>query len=157
VLQIDPNGAAVKRAFIIAALCMAGTSCATEGCIPATADDPELCPLKLPAITSVQIEHAGLKDASASGDPTDCSAFHLDEAQVRRYFAHARRVDEAGYHRLDWSPCSADGSVHFADGRVLRWKINLSKAGSLSARPDAPKTWQNLYCPQCTFAPFSPE
>jgi hypothetical protein len=146
----------MKRAWAIAALCLAGASCATDKCSPATEDDPELCPLRLPGITSIRIDHAGVKDPAASSDPLDCSAFRPDEAQVRRFLTNAKRVDEVGFHRLDWSPCSADGIARFADGRVLHWNINLSRAGSLSSGPDAPKYWQNVYCPDCAFPPFVP-
>jgi hypothetical protein len=37
---------------------------------------------------------------------------------------------------------------------VLHWNINLSRAGSLSSGPDAPRVWQSVYCPDCAFPPF---
>lgn len=141
----------MKCLTLLAVICIAGTSCATEKCRPPTDDEPELCPLHLPAITSVSIEHNGFKAAAAQNNPVDCSAFQLDEAKVRQFFARGKVVAPKNEHTLDWAPCSSDGVLRLAGGKVVSWEIDESKVGWLIYGPDARTI---VYCPDCNFKPF---
>lgn len=131
-----------------APLCMA-----QSGCLAASEFQPALCPAKLPRISKITIEENGAGTKQASGEMADCSRFKLSPAQARRYFARAYAVtDEADARaKLDWSPCSASGSVVFANGKTAHWQIGQTQSGALIW--DAGTT-QTLFCPACRFKPF---
>ncbi len=143
----------VKR--IILALCVfAATSIAhgKERCTEGSEFEPPLCPVALPRIQHVSIIENGATSPAEPESTATCSRFRLTESQVRRYFAKARSANPSDVHyTLDWSPCSASGTLVFQNGKAARWSITQSRAGSLTMDNGEEIT---LYCPTCKFKPF---
>ena len=140
----------------IAALCVVlATLCACaaeDECTSGSEFEPPLCPLKLPAISTLSITENAAKAPAETDPAVSCESFRVDEKSVRKYLSAAKRTDpSAAHYTLDWSPCYASGEVTFADGRKGRWTVNQYRVGSLVIG-DADEL--TLYCPTCEFAPF---
>lgn len=138
----------VMYCYFFAALCAVQAACSESSEFL-----PALCPVKLPRIVKISITENGIKAKQDGADTTDCKNFKLNASQVRRYFGKAMQVkDELDARaKLDWSPCSATGSMVFADGRTANWQIGQTQVGTLMW--DGGETVQ-LYCPGCRFRPF---
>jgi len=120
-------------------------------CTPPQEFQPPLCQLVLPPIVSVTIEENSPDPPSNPATAADCSGFVVTDRQVRRYLTRAKRVPYGADSTLDWSPCTASGSVRFEDGQSARWTLSPLRVGSVvfDKRPE----WV-LYCPNCTDEPF---
>ena len=136
----------------IAALLMIALPAAAATCHKSTATEPELCPLHLAPITAVHIRENAAVALAEADDPVNCAEFHVDAAEVRRFFAHAEATQErAARPVVGWSPCYASGSLKFADGRWALWSIHQYKSGSLAV---VGGDRYFVYCPECAFRPF---
>lgn len=99
---------------------LAFTACTVSSarCTAATEFMPRVCDAGWPAVRSMAIEHNVMLSELVADRQTDCSAFVLDAATVRWYFARMRRVDALDPdHEVDWSPCGAIGTLRLSDGR----------------------------------------
>lgn len=143
----------VKSLLAGLVLCAAtSTAWAEGGCTPGSEFEPSTCPLELPPIRRITILRNAEKSTQESDPAVQCRGFKLTPTLVRRYLTHAKTVDpNEAHHALDWSPCSASGEVHFADGRSGRWHIQQLRSGTLKIG-DADE--QTLYCPSCRVRPF---
>lgn len=142
----------------IAAFCLMAalaTLCACapqDECTSGSEFEPPLCPLKLPAISTLSIAENAAKAPAETDATVSCERFRVDEKSVRQYLSAAKRTDpSAAHHTLDWSPCYASGEVTFADGRKGRWTVSQLRSGSLAIGDADALT---LYCPTCEFEPF---
>jgi hypothetical protein len=140
---------------LVVALMLCGVASAAQaehGCLPGSEFEPRTCPLELPRITRVTILRNASKSSQEADPAVSCKAFTLTPKLVRRYLVHARTVDaNDAHHTLDWSPCSASGELHFADGRRGLWHIQQLRAGALKI---GGADEQILYCPSCKLKPF---
>lgn len=144
---------AVNPIFVLVLLTLVvRVAFAGDKCSPPAEFQPALCPLRLPAISSIRIEENGAKSPAEEETALDCSSFRLTPRAVRRYLTRARTANEDdAHHTLDWSPCYASGTVAFVDGRSGRWSVTQSGIGSLVIEGGA--SWF-LYCPSCRHSPF---
>jgi len=146
-------GDMAKRLAVVLLVCSAaGAAWADSACTPGTEFEPSTCSLELPRITRVTILRNAAKSSQEADPAVSCKAFALTPKLVRRYLRDARTVDaNDAHHTLDWSPCSASGEVHLADGRRGHWHIEQLRAGTLKIG-DADE--QVLYCASCKLRPF---
>lgn len=133
---------------IIVAIGMLTTSAIAHGsneCQEASEFAPYRCPLHLPAISKIMVKEHHRPDTEAQAE--ECSSYRVSETQARRFLERAWTVSrDDSLHRLDWSPCSAVGSVEFVDGRQGDWYISALGRGTLTIS-GAPPVY--LYCPDC--------
>lgn len=122
-------------------------------CSKASEFQPELCPIKLPRITAVEITENGARSSPGAEPNLDCSRFQLKPKQVRQYFSRARQLKDPkdSHHTLDWLPCYASGTLRLADGKTASWVIEQSQTARLTVAGAAEIS---LYCPRCKFTPF---
>jgi len=113
---------------------------------------PPLCPTGLPPVASVRITAQGVTRWQETNLPPDCPRFHLNEAQAKRFFRHARRAEARDVHyTLSESPCVVRGNIVFSDGSRGNWQIDSLAVGWLD-RPRHPRL--TLYCRSCRSAPW---
>mgnify|MGYP003384732926 CR=1 FL=1 len=143
----------VKRCLLGAAL-LALPLLSMAQCSVASEFLPALCAVKLPAIGHIQIEENGMSAANPNGEVVDCARFKLSKRQVVIYLRKASQVRDAtdALAKLDYSPCSASGSVRFANGKTARWQISETQTGVLVWHDDNASI--SLYCPTCRYKPF---
>jgi len=142
----------VTRMLVALFVSVITTTSMAGSCTPGSEFEPPLCPLVLPKITKVTILTNAAKSPAETDSSISCTGFHINEAQVRRYFAKAKTTTAHDAHyTLDWSPCYATGELVFSDGRKGRWSIDQFRSGSL-AIDGADEVV--LYCPKCQFRPF---
>lgn len=128
------------------------SSIACEQCSKGAEFEPSLCPLKLPKITKLTINENAVKSSAEKDQKISCSSFLVKESHIRRYFAQAKTTNEDEvHHKLDWSPCFANGEVFFSDGRKGQWSVNQFRVGSIGFNNEEKYV---LYCPQCKYKPF---
>lgn len=140
----------------IAALCLvlAGLcACASQDeCTSGSEFEPPLCPLTLPAISTLSVTENAAKAAAETDATVSCKSFRVDEKSIRQYLSAAKRTDaHAAHYTLDWSPCYASGEITFADGQKGVWTVNQYRTGSLVIGNAERLT---IYCPTCEFEPF---
>ena len=95
---------------------------------------PTAAPARGIAIERLRITENGARSNQVSGDETiaACRRFRLTAAEVRGFFALARRVDDIAFHHdLSMSRCHAAGRLRLSDGRRGRWFVDLERRGSL--------------------------
>ena len=144
----------VKAIMLLAAwvALTASPAWAGDGCTQGSEFEPPSCPLRLPRIKTLRIDTNAAKAVQETDPAVDCSAFKLQEKQVRRFFLRARTADENNaHHTLDWSACHASGTLSLANGKQAQWRIDQSRTGTLAI--DGAEALF-LYCPACNFAPF---
>lgn len=86
-------------------------------------------------VFSAHVGSSGVFSAEpASGQkPADCARFRLSDRAALRYFAAAREVDEHRWREaLDWTQCSAAGTLRTGDGKTYRWTIDQSGRGLIT-------------------------
>ncbi len=65
--------------------------------------------------------------------PAECGRFKLSDRAALRYFVHAREVDEHRWREaLDWTQCSAAGTLRTGDGKTYHWTIDQSGRGLIA-------------------------
>ena len=150
----------VKRllAATVVLILTAGPCFGKDKCTEPTEFKPSLCPIKFPAIKKVYIEASGAKSPESKDKVIDCSEFKLTEKKVKAYFSLAMKTEKySALEKLDWSPCYANGTLTFSNGKTVHWEINQGQAGMISINgwdDKDDKNWTFLYCPKCKFKPF---
>jgi hypothetical protein len=143
----------LHRGLMGAALLASALARADGGCVAATEFTPRLCPAQLPAVRSVRVERQGQRSAGAAETGLDCRRFRLSPPLVRRYLAHAQRVeDDRGEAAVDRGPCQVEGTLRFADGTRAQWRIE--QVGTATLMRDGSTQAITLYCTRCRFKPF---
>jgi hypothetical protein len=89
-------------------------------------------------IRSVKVE----KDAQWRSDPNghqtpeQCARFHLTGHAALRWFRRAHEVTQHDWlERLDWTQCSASGTLSTADGHVYPWELDESGRAEIRLSP----------------------
>jgi hypothetical protein len=80
-------------------------------------------------IRSVKVEKDGQWRSDPNGHQTQeqCARFHLSADSAMRWFRRAREVTQHDWlERLDWTQCSASGTLPTADGHVYPWELDES-------------------------------
>ena len=138
------------RAFLPLLVLLVG--CASAASSTEELPVPSRHPLDLPIIGRLTITENGIGSPPDQNVPRHCSAFQLDETQVRRFIGMADGIDRRDYmHTLDWSPCHARGRVEFEDGRKGTWTIRRFQTGSILFDDNGEVF---LFCPDCSWKPF---
>jgi len=146
------HGKMVSRAVVPFLVVTSMAHAWAGSCTPGSEFEPPLCPLELPAIEKVVISTNAARSPAETDGSISCSAFRINEQQVRRFFAGAKTTSARDAHyTLDWSPCYAAGEIEFSDGRKGQWSIDQFRSGSLAIGGAEQIV---LYCPQCRFEPF---
>ncbi|QYE36504.1 hypothetical protein KZX46_11595 [Polymorphobacter sp. PAMC 29334] len=86
-------------------------------------------------VVSAHVVHTGVFSAEpANGQtPAQCARFHLSDRAALRYFVKAREVDEHRWREaLDWTQCSAAGTLRTGDGKSYGWTIDQSGRGLIT-------------------------
>lgn len=86
-------------------------------------------------VVAAHVVRSGVFSAApANGQtPADCARFRLSDRAALRYFASAREVDEHRWREaLDWTQCSAVGTLRTGDGKTYRWTIDQSGRGLIT-------------------------
>jgi len=92
-------------------------------------------------ITALLIEKSGLWHADPNGQQTQaqCALFHPTQAALLRWFRHARQVTKhAWLEELDWTQCSASGTLSTADGNKHLWELDQSGRARVVMSPGQP-------------------
>ncbi len=100
--------------------------------------------------SSVTIEKNGALAHVVSGNETaaTCASFRLTAADVREFFARAKRVSAMTYgHQLDASNCVVTGTAIMTNGVSGRWTIDLERRGEILL---VDRTRQYYYCATCS-------
>ena len=90
------------------------------------------------AIKSVTVEHEGQWRADPNGHqtPVQCKRFRLSPMAARRWLARAREVTQQQWlEQLDWTQCSANGTLLTDGGRIYRWELDQSGRGRVVVSP----------------------
>ena len=123
------------------------TACATV-CTAGSEFEPPLCPAHLPAIEKIIISNTA--QAQAGWSPAErnaCKDFRPTEAEVRGFFTRAQETTpQAVHYTLPESPCYAEGSLIFRDGKGADWTLRQLSLGTIFLKDGTVKT---LYCPDC--------
>ncbi|GBQ90836.1 hypothetical protein AA23498_0998 [Acetobacter nitrogenifigens DSM 23921 = NBRC 105050] len=85
-------------------------------------------------VTSVHVDHSGLWRADPNGrqTATDCKAFVLHDPEALKWFQASSEVDQHTWlEELDWTQCSADGTLQTGDGRSYSWELDQSGRGRI--------------------------
>ena len=72
------------------------------------------------------------QDASAA----QCARFRLTNQAALRWFRRAREVTEHAWREeLDWTPCSAAGTLVTGDGHTLAWQLDQAGRAQVTLSP----------------------
>ena len=89
-------------------------------------------------IRSVHVMQAGAWRADPNGTQTreQCSRFHLADDAATRWFKASVEVDQHRWlEQLDWTQCSASGTLLTGDGKTYRWNLDQSGRGQVTLSP----------------------
>jgi hypothetical protein len=107
------------------------------------------------ATTGIAVRKVAIfANGARSSDETAaaCRRFQLAPADVRTFFAYARRVNARAFHHdLSMSRCHAAGTLKLASGTRARWFIDLERRGSLRLTSGRVLYY---YCMTCRSAKF---
>ena len=66
-----------------------------------------------------------------------CAQFRLSNKAAARWFAKAKEVtSRVWYEELDWTQCSAEGTLTTDKGQTYAWRLDQSGRGSVEISPD---------------------
>lgn len=90
------------------------------------------------AVKAVFVEHDGQWHADPNGHQTvdQCRRFRISHNAARRWFTKAKEVTQQEWlERLDWTQCSATGTLRTDAGRTYRWELDQSGRGRVVISP----------------------
>ena len=86
-------------------------------------------------VTRDAIWHA---DPNGQQTPESCAGFRLSSRAALRWFTRAREVAQHQWlHELDWTQCSAEGTLRTSDGRTLKWELDQAGRARIIVSPTA--------------------
>ena len=89
-------------------------------------------PYKRSPVKKVVVIENGMKSEAGKGMPDDCTKFKVTEKDIKEYFSKAIVVSAGAYmHEINWSPCYANGTTEFANGKSGKWGVQQYRAGYL--------------------------
>lgn len=109
------------------AVCVSGFSIASAPAAPRTLH-----------VAHVHVEKTGIWRADPNGQETaeQCGRFLLSPAEALHWFRHAREVTKhAWLEELDWTQCSAKGTLVTDDGHSHPWELDQSGRGRVELSP----------------------
>lgn len=80
-------------------------------------------------VKSVAVERDGQWHADPNGHqtPDQCRRFRLSRIAARHWFTRAKEVTQQDWlERLDWTQCSASGTLLTDGGRTYSWELDQS-------------------------------
>ena len=86
------------------------------------------------APTSVHVVKSGQWHADPHNEqtPEQCALFRLSDAGALRWFRRAAPVDKQVWlEQLDWTQCSAAGTLTARDGKIYSWTLDQSGRGQI--------------------------
>lgn len=88
--------------------------------------------IRIRSVTRDAIWHA---DPIGQQAPESCAGFRLSSRAALHWFTRAREVAQHEWlHELDWTQCSAEGTLHTSDGRTFRWELDQAGRASVNQR-----------------------
>ena len=87
-------------------------------------------------VASVTIVKSGIYTANpgATETPAVCASFRPSSAEMMQWFKHSRQVTKLyWFEQLDFTPCSAAGTLQTARGERRRWELDASGRGIVFA------------------------
>lgn len=67
----------------------------------------------------------------------DCARFRVSNTAATRWFAKAKEVgSRVWYEELEWTQCSAEGTLTTHTGQTYSWRLDQSGRGSIEITPD---------------------
>ena len=67
----------------------------------------------------------------------NCAQFRLSNKAATRWFAKAKEVtSRVWYEELEWTQCSAEGTLTTHTGQTYSWRLDQSGRGSIEITPD---------------------
>jgi len=91
-------------------------------------------------IRSVTVTRDAIWNADPNGrqTPESCAGFRLSNWAALRWFTRAREVPRHEWlHELDWTQCSAEGTLRTSDGRTFRWELDQAGRARIIVSPTA--------------------
>ncbi len=77
-------------------------------------------------------------DPNGRQTPEDCARFRVSKTVALQWFRRSREVtDRAWREELDWTQCSAVGTLVTGDGRQYRWELDQAGRGRVILTPGA--------------------
>jgi hypothetical protein len=142
----------IRLLVLLTLFVISSASFANGGCTKGSEFEPPLCPLRIKKILTIQIKENGVRNNMIAPEyHIDCSEFKLDTQKIRKFFLRAKIADKRAAHStLDSSLCYASGTLKFANGEKVFWKIGHLQDGWLAIGDEG----LLLYCPTCKFKPF---
>lgn len=89
-------------------------------------------------IKSVVVARDGQWHADPNGHqtPDQCRRFRLSPVAAQRWFAKAREVTQQDWlERLDWTQCSATGTLRTDGERTYPWELDQSGRARITVSP----------------------
>ena len=89
-------------------------------------------------VKSVAVEHNGQWHADPNGHqtPEQCRRFRVSRIAAQRWFAKAKEVTQQVWlEQLDWTQCSATGTLLTDGGRTYRWELDQSGRARVIVSP----------------------
>ena len=89
-------------------------------------------------IRSVTVTREAIWHADPNGQqtPASCAGFRLSDQAALRWFNQAREVAQHEWlHELDWTQCSAEGTLRTSDGRTLTWELDQAGRARIIVSP----------------------
>lgn len=86
----------------------------------------------------VTVERDGQWHADPNGHqtPDQCRRFQLSRTAAHRWFAKAKEVTQHEWlEQLDWTQCSATGTLLTDGGHVYRWELDQSGRARVTVSP----------------------
>lgn len=89
-------------------------------------------------VKSVSIEQDGQWHADPNGRQTadQCRRFRVSRIAAQRWFTKAKEVTQRDWlERLDWTQCSATGTLLTDGGHAYRWELDQSGRARIIVSP----------------------
>jgi hypothetical protein len=90
------------------------------------------------SVKSVKVEHDGQWHAEPNGHqtPQQCTKFKLAGVAALKWFIRSKEVTQHEWlEELDWTQCSAEGTLLTNDGRTYHWELDQSGRGRVVVTP----------------------
>lgn len=89
-------------------------------------------------VKSVSVQHDGQWHADPNGHQaaSQCRRFRVSHGTALRWFAGAKEVTQQDWlERLDWTQCSASGTLLTDGGREYQWELDQSGRARVVVSP----------------------
>jgi hypothetical protein len=136
---------------LVIALALASTlisSSAIASAAPEAEEKPSTSTFRIGAIKQIVITQQTSAHEKSLHEPPGCKGFQLTRKDVSHYLRITHATNSHHFHyRVNFSMCSAGGTLALQDGRTGAWMINRGRGGIVTLSDG---TEFFLYCKKCS-------